>query len=395
MAFAAGELHAATGTWAAAANNNWDTGAAWLGSNIPNGAGEVANVTLNNGTINTVSLTATRTVGQLIMTGGGSATVQTRYYQLSGSGTLVLDNGVAKPIVKSLNSYMPVNVVLAGNNGFQSTDGSGSIVRLTAANTYTGDTWVYRGALEIANVNALPSFTGNGRTGDILFQDNGAGGNNGTLDLRGNSITINGLGFVASTPGALGTITTASGTPTLTVGDNNATTTFNGIIQNGAGTMSFAKIGTGTQTLGGQNTYTGNTTVSGGELNLADNAKLTFKIGITGTAGTAGVNNWITGTGSLQLNGDFSFDVSTAALVENNSWNIVDMANLSETYGGTFSVLGFANQGGGVWKMQSGVWIWTYDQSTSILSVVPEPSTLVLGLLGGIGMLVVLRRRRA
>jgi autotransporter-associated beta strand protein len=58
----------------------------------------------------------------------------------------------------------------------------------------------------------------------------------------------------------------AGGTPVLTVGDNDQTSSFDGVIQNTAGTLALTKVGTGTLTLNGTNTYTGDTTVSGGEL---------------------------------------------------------------------------------------------------------------------------------
>jgi fibronectin-binding autotransporter adhesin len=87
----------------------------------------------------------------------------------------------------------------------------------------------------------------------------------GTLDLNGNSETINGL----SGAGTVDTI--AGGTPTLTVGNDNDTSTFSGTIQDTAGTLGLAKTGSGTLTLSGANTYTGATTVNGGVLVLDEN----------------------------------------------------------------------------------------------------------------------------
>ena len=72
------------------------------------------------------------------------------------------------------------------------------------------------------------------------------------------------------------------GAKNLSVGSNNLSTTFSGSIDGIAG--SFTKIGTGTLTLTGANTYTGVTTVEGGELVVDNN---------TGSG---------TGTGPVQVN---------------------------------------------------------------------------------------------
>ncbi len=53
----------------------------------------------------------------------------------------------------------------------------------------------------------------------------------------------------------------------MTIGSNNLNTTFSGIIQN---TGSLTKIGTGTLTLSGANTYPGRTTVSAGALQVSN-----------------------------------------------------------------------------------------------------------------------------
>ena len=61
----------------------------------------------------------------------------------------------------------------------------------------------------------------------------------------------------------------APAAPTLAVGSNNATSIFGGVIQNGAATtVALTKIGSGTLSLTGNNTYTGATTVAAGKLNV-------------------------------------------------------------------------------------------------------------------------------
>ena len=59
-------------------------------------------------------------------------------------------------------------------------------------------------------------------------------------------------------------IVSGGGTSTLTVGNNNASGEFGGIIRNTTGSLSLIKVGTGTQVLSGTGTYSGATKISAG-----------------------------------------------------------------------------------------------------------------------------------
>lgn len=88
--------------------------------------------------------------------------------------------------------------------------------------------------------------------------------------------------------GSGGTVTNSNTSDTVLTVGGGGSYSFAGVIANGAtNKLSLAKSGAGTQTLGGGNTYTGNTTVTGGTLDLATTGHLKFVIG------AYGVNNGI------------------------------------------------------------------------------------------------------
>jgi autotransporter-associated beta strand protein len=121
--------------------------------------------------------------------------------------------------------------------------------------------------------------------GDLL--PDGAGNGNvtvdATLDLNGNSETLNGLsgsGIIDNTAG--------STVSTLTVGGENQNGTFNGVLQNSgtSATLNLTKVGTGTLTLGGANTMGGAITITGGTLVAGNVAPFDNVTGITMGDGT-------------------------------------------------------------------------------------------------------------
>ncbi|MFM7109418.1 MAG: autotransporter-associated beta strand repeat-containing protein [Planctomycetaceae bacterium] len=108
----------------------------------------------------------------------------------------------------------------------------------------------------------------------------------------------------------------------LTVGVADANSTFAGVIANGSGTAPFEKIGTGTLTFTGANTYSGTTTITAGALQvgngggtgslgsgaIVDNASLVFN-----RSGFLTVANVISGSGSVTQAGPGTTTLTAAS----------------------------------------------------------------------------------
>lgn len=134
---------------------------------------------------------------------------------------------------------------------------------LSQTNTFTGGITVNAGVLQVANSGALAN-------GDLTV--NGGALTGGKLDLNNTSTTVNALsGAAGAVSGIIANESATSAVRVLTVGVDHASSTYAGQIVNNTGgtalgTVSLAKIGTGTLTLTGSNSYTGDTTISNGTL---------------------------------------------------------------------------------------------------------------------------------
>ncbi|HZX82672.1 MAG TPA: autotransporter-associated beta strand repeat-containing protein, partial [Reyranella sp.] len=207
-------------------------------------------------------------------------------------------------------------------NANNTISGSGALVKagggtmtLAGNNTYSGETRIDGGTLQV----------GSGGFGTL---GTGAVTNNGTLKFnRGDDVTV------ANAISGTGTLVKAGGT-TLTITGNNTysgeTRIDGGTLQVGSGTLgtgavtnsgtlkfnrsdaltvsahiggsgTVSQIGIGTTTLTGANTYTGATTITAGTLQVGDG-------GSTGTLGTGAVTN----NGTLAFNRFGSLVVSAA-----------------------------------------------------------------------------------
>ena len=169
-----------------------------------------------------------------------------------------------------------------------------------------------------------------------------------TLDLGGFSNTI---GSLAGT----GTVTdSVAGTAVLSAGSNNATTTFSGTLQNGAGTLALTKSGTGILTLSGTNTYSGATTVSAGTLQAGSGSALSATSDFT-VSSTLDLNGFSNSIGSLAGSGTVTNTGAGATLS-------VGGDNASSVFSGTLQ-----NGLGALALTKSGTGIFVLDRDQHLL----------------------------
>jgi fibronectin-binding autotransporter adhesin len=314
-----------------------------------------ASVTLNNGTMNGNTFAAWGTFlangATMITANGGTNTISAGNLGIANGSVLTLNTPLATDAL-TVSSVLGASSALAG--GLTKTgDGTST---LSGANTYTGLTTINAGTLKLQGSNmwkTARSYTINGgavlnldggidfgtgtaattaingtgtlrlsnglftranATGAAITLSLGAGGlvdvltgatlyNGGwqLINWAGNSgdLNVDGSFDIAdanTTVGALtgtGTITkTQAGNHTLTIGTANRSGTLSGVITNATGTIALTKIGTGTQTLNGNNTYTGATTITGGLLrvngSLSTASAISVNGGYLGGSGTVG-----------------------------------------------------------------------------------------------------------
>ena len=219
----------------------------------------------------------------------GSFTNETYTYSGTGSGGISLDGQSVtySDLTSSSNTTTVTNLALdlpsssqrhaAGwqPQGCRRRLGFATSGFENPSNSLTVNSGGGNSVIQLGNMDAgflPPNETFSGVTGDIFRLTSAAAlppptsltVSTVTLDLHGFSPTINVLS-------GNGTITDSTvSTPTLTVGNSNGSGGFSGIIKNGSGTVAITKIGTGTETFSGLNTYSGQTTINSGA--LADGA---------------------------------------------------------------------------------------------------------------------------
>src|SRR6516164_1241178 len=293
-----------------------------------------ATITTNNGAVTQFNDNSTGGNAQFITNAGGIV-------DFSGTSGPAGDGNISAGSIAGAGSYyLGSNLLTVGGNNLSTTvsgvisdcgdsgshcgdsgaTGGGLIkigtgtLALSGLNTYTGPTAVNAGTLQAGAVNAFSSAS-------AFTVASGA-----TLDLAGFDQTIGSLA-------GAGAVTL--GSATLTTNGDGSDTTFSGTISGSGG---LVKIGDGTLTLLGNNSYTGGTPLNEGTLAVGSNTAL--------------------GTGTLTLADGTTLQAAANRLALANAMQLLGDATV-DTQSNTMTLSGSISGTGGLDKIGSGTLILT------------------------------------
>jgi len=247
---------------------------------------------------------------------------------------------------------------------------------------------------------------------------------------------------------AVGNITHSGST--LTADSSFGDFTVASVLADSGGTTNLLKTGAGAVTLTGSNTYTGATNVNAGTLLInnttgSGTGSGTVNVGVNGTLGGSGIiagattiegflnpgnspgvlrfsNSLTLGGGAVStfeinglvrgddfdgvdvgtdmtLGGSLVLDIGTVFAPGTHAFELFDVTGNTTSQFSSVTLTGdmgsgsFTFDNSDVWTLTSGLNHWSFTQSTGTLQLTPIPEPSV-ALLGGLGLIVIMRRRR-
>lgn len=352
----------------------------------------IAGVGDNNGALQAASNATATWAGDIIV----NSADDTRIGSGTGGNLIITGN------IDATASTSGLGIRSAGNDTTTGTNFDNTMV--TLGGTYTGSALrIYQGVVKLGASERIQNSAG------LILGHNVSTALKQRFDLNGFNETVAYVAVDATASSAAHEITNSSATASkLTLDSSGANRTFSGIV---TGNLAIEKLGSNAVTFSGVNTYTGNTTVGAGTFNVADGGALnggtslsvasgaTFNLNTAATLqfniGDNGVNNAITGAGTVNLNGIFNLNLASASLVAGNAWDLVEATGTINRSGlQVTSTSGAFSKTDNIWTLVNGGLHWEFNENTGILSLVsiPEPSHALLSILGGAALS--LRRRR-
>jgi fibronectin-binding autotransporter adhesin len=361
-------------------------------NSITFGAAQTAPVTLSGGTSITLGGTsptitvnnASNTISSLLAGSAGMTKAGTGTLTLSGantlSGTTTINGGVLK---LQGNAFMttPRNYSIA-SGAVLNLDGS-SINKLPGSTSTISGTGTLRltGGILFGNSSSSGTCNLSLGSGAVIDVQAGARMQNGgwsAFNWSANNARLNvdGQFDIGENPATIDALTGTGtvvktwdgNTRVLTVGIANGSGTFSGTITNGSGTIALTKTGTGTQTLSGNNSYSGVTAINGGTLAIAHNNALGNTTGNTTIAATGSING-----PRLTLSGNVNSpeNISLTGNTEQNNWaSVIYNTSGTNTLSGTITL---SNPAGNIrFSSTSGELIFagTITQTTSTKTLI-------------------------
>ena len=296
--------------------NTWTPGTGTLVLNNTNTLPAADVISFNNLIINngTTTLGTGITIGGLLsVTNPGALSISTFTLNanggisitgstISGSGSLTLGSDVTV-VASAATCLISAPIAVGGaDRTFNVNDDVATIPDLSITGAITGASGIIKSGAGSLNIGS----TGNAYLGTTIVSQGtlrlavaGAIPNTSAVTVNAN-LDMNSFNEVIGSLTGTGTVLTGSGTPILTTGGDNTSTTFSGTIQNA---LRIIKQGTGEFTLSGNNTYTNGTSVNLGTLRINSATAI--------------------GTGTLTMNGGNLDSGSGITLSTNNAqaWN--------------------------------------------------------------------------
>jgi autotransporter-associated beta strand protein len=392
-------------------------------------------VGLTNGNANAaVNLTmgdATNAAAITLDSGAGNIRIGTNTNATAGSIILANHLAVAQ---NSTTGTLTIDRPITG--AFALTKTGNGTLSLTGTNTYTGATTITTGTLQLDGSTHASSTVGIGTAGILT----GSGTVNGNATLTGGGIINKSAGSIAGTLAVTGgnwngastvtgAVTSSSGNFTIGSGANLTSTA--GVSATGGalvvnGTLTGTLSADSSTTVSGTGTITGNTTISGihspgnspgiqsygSDLSYTSGSSVTWELGSNslGLRGTdfdgINVGGNLNFSGATAINLAFNFAGSlvdwqntfwNTSRTGTSGWLVYDVAGTTTNFANLSVTAANWLDGSGASfdTYNSGNTFSLYQDGTDIYlnyTVVPEPN--VAALLGGLGTLVLLRRRR-